>query len=254
MSHNIQWPRSFRRTPCDWIMDLSIVIPAYNEELAIAGTLASAASVLSRRPWAHEIIVVDDGSTDSTAAVVVDHATRHSEVRIVRNELNRGKGFSVRRGVRESLGGVIGFVDADDKTDLGAIDIAMAHLAEGADLVIGDRTLAGSDIAVARPRYRQWGSDQFRRLVRCCMGLGEYPDTQCGFKFLQRSVAIDLFSRQRVDGYMFDVELLLLARRQGYRVAPIPVCWRDDADSRFNPVAGTLRNLCELARIRWVCR
>ena len=235
-------------------MDLSIVMPAYNEERAIAGTLGSAASMLSHRGWAHEIIVVDDGSTDSTVDVVADCARRYPEIRIVQNELNRGKGFSVRRGIGEALGGVIGFIDADDKTDLGAIDTVMVQLAEGADLVIGDRTLAGSDIGVARRRYRQWGSDQFRRLVRWCMGLGEYPDTQCGFKFLRRAVAIDLFSQQRVDGYMFDVEILLLARRHGYRVDLIPVCWRDDADSRFNPVAGTLRNLGELARIRWLCR
>jgi len=235
-------------------MDLSLVIPAYNEERAIAATLASAVATLSPRPWAHEIIVVDDGSTDGTAAAVAGYADTHSEVRLIVNPHNRGKGFSVRRGIGEGQGRVIGFVDADDKTDLTAVDTAMARLAEGADLVIGDRTLAGSDIAVARRPYRQWGSDQFRRLIRWCMGLGEYPDTQCGFKFAQRAAALDLFSRQRVDGYMFDVELLLLARRHGYRVAAIPVCWRDDADSRFNPVSGTLRNLRELARIRWLCR
>ena len=101
-----------------------------------------------------------------------------------------------------------------------------------------------------RRQYRQWGSEQFRLLLRWWLGLGDFPDTQCGFKFFRGPVLRDLFEQARTDGYMFDVELLLLATRRGYRISRVPVCWRDDPDSRFKPLSGTLRNLRELARIR----
>ena len=127
---------------------------------------------------------------------------------------------------------------------------ARARIGDDADCVIGDRTLQDSDIEVARRAYREWGSQQFRRLLRWWLGLGDFPDTQCGFKFFRGPVMRELFGRMQIDGYMFDVELLLLATKSGHRVDRIPVRWRDDADSRFHPVSGSVRNLRELARIR----
>ena len=235
-------------------MDISIVIPAYNEDQRIGITLEKSASFLARRPWTWELIVVDDGSADATVDRVRDYARQCDVIRCVENGRNCGKGYSIRHGVRQAQGRYIGFMDADYKTDIAALDIAVQHLEKGDDGVIGDRTLAASHIAVQRRGYRQWGSDVFRRLLNAAIGLGDFKDTQCGFKFFRAEVMRDLFSRQRIDGYMFDVEILLLASRSGYRIRSIPVEWRDDPDSRFKPVSGMARNLGELARIRWMHR
>ena len=231
-------------------MDLSLIIPAYNEAERLVSTLSSAIAFLDSRSWSYEIIVVDDGSTEGRGVLVDDFARRFPQVRPLHNESNRGKGFSIRVGVSQGSGEVVGFIDADDKTDLAALDGAMAHLRQGCDGIIGDRTLANSDIAIPRRRYRQWGSNLFRWLMRRSVGLGAFPDTQCGFKFFRAEVARDLFQRQQIDGYMFDVEILLLAARAGYEIKRLPVRWRDDPDSRFNPVSGGLRNARELMRIR----
>ncbi|MBT7068081.1 MAG: glycosyltransferase [Verrucomicrobia bacterium] len=231
-------------------MDLSLLIPAYNERARILQTVDSVRSFLATRSWTFEILVIDDGSLDDTAAVVEQGAGSRPGLRCVRARANAGKGAAIRLGLAAALGDVTGFIDADDKTDIAALDEVFAQLQAGADIVIGDRTLAGSDIAVPRRAYRQWGSDQFRRLLRWWMGLGDFPDTQCGFKFSRTTVMRELFQCMQTDGYMFDVELLLLATRKGQSVARIPVRWRDDPDSRFKPVSGSLRNLRELSRIR----
>ena len=239
-------------------MDLSLIIPAFNECERIVSTLDSVVDFLSQRPWQFEIIVVDDGGHDGTAELVADYSITQPTVRLLRNERNRGKGFSVRHGVWDATGAVIGFIDADDKTDIGAIDSAMELLLgsnrEGengsADMVIGDRTLPGSQIVIPRRGYREWGSRQFRHLLLRLMGLAEFPDTQCGFKFFRNDVAASLFAAQLTDGYMFDVEIILRARALHYRIERLPVRWTDDADSRFNPISGMIRNLSELARIK----
>lgn len=235
-------------------MDLSLIIPGYNEAQRIGLTLEKAAAHLRARPWSWEIVVVDDGSDDGMAARVEEFARVCPAVRCLRHSPNRGKGYAIRRGVEAARGQYIGFMDADYKTDIAGVDAAMRCLEEGRDGVIGDRTLSRSQIAAPRRRYRQWGSEVFRKVLLRLMGLGEFGDTQCGFKFFRAEVARDLFSRQRVDGYMFDVEILLLAVKAGYRIERLPVEWRDDPDSRFKPVRGTLRNLRELARIRWMHR
>ena len=232
-------------------MDISIIIPAYNEEKRIALTLEKSVGFLGQRSWECELLVVDDGSSDRTVEVVREFACRQPLVRCLQNGRNRGKGYSIRHGVQTARGRWIGFMDADYKTDISALDQVVQRLEEGYDGVIGDRSLGETHIAVARRRYRQFGSDLFKRLLRTLMGLEEFGDTQCGFKFYQADILRDLFSRQRVDGYMFDVEILLLAVRSGYRICKIPVVWSDDPDSRFNLVTGTLRDLGELIRIRW---
>ncbi|MEW6754021.1 MAG: dolichyl-phosphate beta-glucosyltransferase [Candidatus Latescibacterota bacterium] len=232
-------------------MDLTLVVPAYNEEKRILLTLKRTVAFLSQRPWAHEVLVVDDGSGDGTAAAAERFSAGYPAVRCLRNPANRGKGYSVRHGVQQAAGQRIGFMDADYKTDIAALDTAMERLDQGADGAIGDRTLGGTRIAVARRRHRQVGSRLFRILLQHAMGLQEFGDTQCGFKFFQAPVARHLFARQRIDGFMFDVEILLLARRAGYRIDRIPVVWSDDPDSRFHPVRGGLRDLAELAQICW---
>lgn len=230
--------------------DLTVVIPAFNERARVLGTVDSVCQFADTRDWSYEVIVVDDGSQDDTADIVTAGIQQRPRLRCVRAERNRGKGGAIRLGIEQAQGAVIGFIDADDKTDISALEQVMAHIADGADGVIGDRTLDESDIEVARRPHREWGSQQFRRLLRWWLGLGDFPDTQCGFKFFRADVVRDLFSRMQIDGYMFDVELLLLATKSGYRVDRIPVRWRDDADSRFHPVSGSVRNLRELARIR----
>ena len=233
------------------IMNLSIVIPAYNESRKIVDTLFEIVSFLDGRPWKFELIVVDDGSSDATGTLVDSVAEKDDRIKCLRNGHNAGKGYSIRRGIEKSQGAIVGFVDADNKTEIRCLELVMELLAQPEiDGVLGDRTLVNSDIARARRPFRQWGSDLFRYLLRIYAGLGNFPDTQCGFKFFSKAVAKDLFSKQQVDGYMFDVEVLMLAVNAGYQLERIPVIWRDDPDSRFNPITGMAKNFSELYRIR----
>ena len=232
-------------------MDISVIIPAYNEEKRIAFTLEKSIDFLQQRSWQYELLPVDDGSRDATVERIAEVAREFPQVRCVLNGQNRGKGYSIRHGLEEAQGNFIGFMDADYKTDIAALDHAMELLESGACGVIGDRTLGKSEIARERKRYREMGSIVFCRGLQMLMGLRGYDDTQCGFKFFRAEVMRDLFSRQKVEGYMFDVEILLLAGKLGYALERIPVKWSFDPDSRFNPVTGMIRNLGELARIRW---
>ena len=232
-------------------MDISVIIPAYNEETRIAFTLEKSIEFLQQHSWQYELIPVDDGSEDATVAQIAEVARDYPQVRCVLNGKNRGKGYSIRHGLEEAKGQFIGFMDADYKTDITALYHAMELLGNGACGVIGDRTLGESEIARERKWYRETGSIVFRRGLQMLMGLRGYDDTQCGFKFFRAEVMRDLFTRQKVEGYMFDVEILLLASKLGYLIERIPVKWTFDPDSRFNPVTGMMRNLSELARIRW---
>ncbi|MDP6701133.1 MAG: glycosyltransferase family 2 protein, partial [Candidatus Latescibacteria bacterium] len=135
-----------------------------------------------------------------------------------------------------------------------ALDAVVPLLDAGRDGVIGDRTLGATEFVVERKAYREVGSRVFKSLLRTLMGLQGFGDTQCGFKFFRADVVRDLFVRQKVDGFMFDVEILMLANKQGYNIAKIPVQWSFDPDSRFNPVTGTIANLKDPARIRWMHR
>jgi len=142
-------------------MDLSILIPAFNEQARILQTVDSIRGFLDSRSWSYEILVIDDGSDDGTATAVEQGEADRPGLRCIRADRNGGKGAAIRLGLASATGDVVGFIDADDKTDISALDEVFQRLQTGADIVIGDRTLAASDIAVARRAYRQWGSDQF---------------------------------------------------------------------------------------------
>ena len=230
---------------------LSLILPAFNEERRLSTTLTAIQAYLQSRDYQWEVIVVDDGSSDRTSAVAESYIQLIPTLRLMRNERNRGKGYSIRRGVAEAKGSVIGFMDADYKTPIEEIEKILPWLGNGYEVVIGSRGLQQSKVEVPQPFYRRWGSQLFGAIIHALVGLPDIVDTQCGFKFLARGAALDIFSRQKADGYMFDIEILCLAQRLGYRVKEVPIRWMNDPDSRLQLIRGNLRNMKELLQIRF---
>jgi dolichyl-phosphate beta-glucosyltransferase len=230
-------------------VELSIVIPAYNEEKRIGPSLEKILDYLARKPFTSEVIVVDDGSTDRTAQVAREALEGRILYKVSRREKNIGKGFSVREGVLASSGQVILFTDADLSTPIDELDKFLQRLDEGFDMVIGSRAIPGCEIRVRQAAPREAMGRFFNRLVRLFVMRG-CPDTQCGFKALRRGPAIDLFSKLQTRGFSFDVELLVLARKAGYRIAEIPVVWCNSPPSRVRIIRSSWQMLKELWRIR----
>ncbi len=229
---------------------VSVVVPAYNEAKSIGTTLREICAYFSNKPYAFEVIVAADGD-DGTREIVQALAATEPRLTVMGSPERRGKGCGVREGVRRALGDVIGFVDADNKTPITEFDKFETQFAAGFDVVIGSRALRDSRVERRQPLHRRLGSKVFAFGMHSLVGLHQIVDTQCGFKFFRRVAADDVFGRQRIDGYMFDVEILHLASAAGYRIAQVPVRWRDDGDSRLQLVRGNLRNLADLLRIRF---
>jgi dolichyl-phosphate beta-glucosyltransferase len=233
---------------------LSVVIPTYNKAPRIAATLEAVASFLSKKPFPSEIVVVDDGSTDGTAdaaRTALGAFAGGLGSRVIRREENRGKGASVKEGVLASAGTVVMYADDDLSTPIEECDKLLVALEAGADAAIGSRALAASEIRVRQRRPREAMGKMFNRLVRLLVLKG-YPDTQCGFKAFRREAARSVFSRLQTEGFAFDVEVLVLCRELGYRVAQIPVVWSDVRPSRVRILRGSWGMLRELGRIRRV--
>jgi dolichyl-phosphate beta-glucosyltransferase len=232
---------------------VTVIVPAYNEVRRIADTIGEIRSYFQSIGLTCQIIVSadgDDGTRERAAA-----ESRPDDPIVVIGSANRGgKGRGIRSAVPLAKGRIIGFVDADQKTPVSEFEKVRAAFDDGADVVIGSRALRGSQIENPQPWYRQVGSRGFAVLMHTVIGLGSIPDTQCGFKFFRADVARALFARQRIDGYMFDVEILYLADRLQYHIAQVPVRWRDDGDSRLNLMMGNLNNLRDLCRIRFTWR
>lgn len=229
---------------------LSLILPAYNEEARLRLALFESLRYFENQSYKVELFVVDDGSTDNTSNVALEIGAQVPFLQVLRNERNRGKGYSIRQGVEKAKGKIIGFMDADYKTPIEELERILPWLNNGYEVGIGSRGLQESRIEIAQPFYRQWGSRLFGVVMHALVGLDDIVDTQCGFKFLTRQAALDIFSCQKIDGYMFDVEILCLAKRLGYRVKEIPIRWMNDADSRLQLIRGNLRNLRELLQIR----
>lgn len=225
---------------------LSVVIPAYNAAHQIVGTLDAIQSFLNRDGITHELIVVDDGSRDDTVETVT---RRNGGVRVLVNEQNRGKGFSVRRGMLEAGCDWVLFTDVDHATPIEHLTGFAPHAANN-DILIGSRRLSESAIVRRQPRVRQAMGRVFPYFVRALV-LPQFADTQCGFKMFRRDVARDLFGRAHVDRFCFDVEILAMAVSAGYRIAELPVNWRNpEGGSTLRIVRDTARMLADLARIR----
>jgi cellulose synthase/poly-beta-1,6-N-acetylglucosamine synthase-like glycosyltransferase len=218
---------------------ISIVIPAYNEEKRLPVTLERVNSYLARGGWEFsEVLVVDDGSRDATAAIAEDFATRQPSIRVLRNPGNRGKGYSVRHGMLEAKGEWTLFSDADLSAPIEDLEKLWSAVREtGAQVAIGSRALDRSLIGVHQPVLRESAGKLFNLAARVITGL-PFWDTQCGFKLFETRAAREIFRRQQLERFGFDVEVLFIARKLGHRVMEVPVRWNDVAGTKVGTLSG----------------
>ncbi|WP_210522018.1 dolichyl-phosphate beta-glucosyltransferase [Hymenobacter terricola] len=212
-------------------MDLSLIIPAFNEAQRIGPTLRRAHRFLAARPARFEILVVDDGSTDDTVALVTALAGELPGVRVLCSPANRGKGHAVRLGMRAATGQVRLFSDADGSTPIDELDPLLRALAEGADVAIGSRYLAASRVTRPQPWFRRAWSRLANRVVQRVL-LPGVADTHCGFKAFTAAAAERIFVACTVDGWSFDLEVLARARALGFCIREVPVRWENDERSK----------------------
>ena len=232
---------------------VSIVIPAYNEESHIAATLQEIDRYLLLRPWPAEIVVVDDGSTDTTVAEVERAAARTGiPIHILNNHINRGKGYSVRRGMLAASGDFVLFSDADLSTPIYELDRLLRRAQRGYDVVIGSRALRNSQIEVHQPFYRELMGKAFNLILRS-LGLSHFHDTQCGFKLFSRRAVNQIFPLAKINRFAFDVEILLIAQRLGLRIRELPVHWHDSLPSKVSLVCDSLRMFFDVVKLRFRC-
>jgi len=230
---------------------LSVIIPAYNEENRLPATLKEIGSYLDQGKTDYEIIVVDDGSKDKTTLKVKEIKNNNGRVQLLQNEKNRGKGFSVRKGILAAQGEYILFYDADGSTPISELEKLLEKLRAGYDIAIGSRGLKESQIRVRQPLYREYMGKIFNRLVRLLTVPG-IADTQCGFKCFRRETARELFTLQKIKRFSFDVEILYLAQKGGYKIVEVPVVWMNSPVSRVGLIKDSLRMLFDLFRIRLI--
>lgn len=228
---------------------LSIVIPAFNEESRLGPTLSAIIDYAERQGGAIEIIVIDDGSTDRTPELVREFATTSPVVRLIQNEGNRGKGYSIRRAVREASGDVVLMTDADHSVPIEQAERLFSALTDGAAVAIGSRALRRDLWKFKPPVARRVYSSCFRVLVRFLLGL-RFSDTQCGFKAFTREAAGRIFALLTVDNWAFDPEILILADLLDYRVAEVPVEAYYRPGSKVRPFRDSLQTLQDLLAIR----
>ena len=232
------------------ILEISIVIPAYNEETLIVNTLESLRSYMATRAEPYEIIVVDDGSQDKTAASIQDWQEQtNANLQLLINPENMGKGFSIRRGVQVSRGQYVIFIDADLPYELYAIDNFLSALKNGYDLAVGSRVLPGSEVRGV-PFYRYMAGQVFSWMVQAILFTG-LPDTQCGFKSFRSVAAKEIFRRTSIDGFGFDVEMLFLARKLKFAIQPVAVHMIEHRQrSRVRLFSDSLRMFSNLFTVR----
>ncbi len=230
-------------------LDLSVVIPVFNEEERIVNTITLLEAYLGRQNMSYEIIISDDGSHDESPMLVLERCVQGRAVRLIRERQNRGKGAAVRRGVLSAKGDIIVFTDADLSYPVETIGMCVEALKEH-DVAVGSRNLPGSGIEITPPVLRRLAGPIFKSIVRRLV-LDGFTDTQCGFKGFRSMAAHDIFTNCSINGFSFDVEVLAVARLFGYSIKEVPVrLLVDSSDSRINLTSDPFRMIGELMEIR----
>jgi dolichyl-phosphate beta-glucosyltransferase len=232
----------------DGEMKISVVIPAFNEARRILPSLEQIFSYMEAHHADHEVLVVDDGSTDGTLQRVQRRFRNQPRLRLLSYGRNRGKGYAVRYGVEQAHGEVVLFSDADLSTPVQELDNLLPALLRGYDLVLGTRAHPESDVRVRQPAYRESAGKFFNSLVRTLLGY-EFQDTQCGFKLLRRETLLPILRRQRINRFAFDVELLYLAQQAGLRITDVPVVWMNSPESKVRLWRDPIGMFIDLLRV-----
>jgi len=232
-------------------MEISVVIPAYNEENRIISTLEKLVVYLKRKKFDYEIIVVDDGSKDNTINVVEQFAkkTSNPNIKIKPNKVNHGKGYSVRQGMLAARKQYVLFSDADLSTPITELDKFLPFIKKY-DIVIGSRRMKQSLIVTRQPFYRRIPGQVFPIVVNFLLIRG-INDTQCGFKLFKRTAAQRIFRLQKLERFSFDAEVLLLGKKLGYKIKEVPVVWVNALDSKLNAVTDSVGMFVELLKVRY---
>jgi len=231
-------------------LQYSIVIPAYNESARIERALQEVTACVERHGWAAEVLVVNDGSRDDTAAIVQRWMEQKPYLKLLENPGNRGKGYSVRHGLLKATGAIVMFTDADLSAPMDEAELLFQAIRDGADVAIGSRWLERQRQTIAQPWYRRFFGRCFNMVTRLVMHL-PYADTQCGFKAFRREAAQAIFPLQRIERWGFDPEILFIAQRLKFTVREVPVTWGHDERSRMSYLRDGMRMLEEMVVIRW---
>ncbi len=227
---------------------LSVIIPAHNEERRLPKTLEQVLAYLEHQPYTAEVLVVENGSQDATFEIAQDFARRHASLRALQVSA-RGKGLAVRHGMLAASGAYRFLCDADLSMPIEELAHFLPPQLEGYDIAIASREAPGA-VRYGEPAYRHFVGRVFNHLVRW-LAVPGFHDTQCGFKCFRGEVAEDLFAVQRLTGLGFDVEVLFIAQRRGYRIAEVPIPWYFDPDSRVRLVRDSLAMFADILRVHW---
>ena len=234
-------------------MHLSVIIPSYNGEKRLEATLPAVFDYLSRQSYEWEVIIVSDGSKDKTAEVAQAFAAAHAGFSVIARAENRGKGYTVREGMLKARGDFRLFADDDNSTSIEQIEKFWPYFSEGYDIIIGSIEVPGAVIYEHAQWYRRLLGKYSKYIIRIIAGLWSIHDSQRGFKLFTAKAAEDIFSRAKIDRFGFDIEVLALAKKSGYKIKELPVVWSNPGGSsvRFFGSNGYLAVLRDLFKIRF---
>ena len=231
-------------------MHLSVIIPAYNEERRLPKTLREIDKYLKKQDYDSEIVVVSDGSKDKTGEKVREMMREIKNLRLIENKENHGKGYAVRQGIMGAKGDYRLFTDADNSTSIDHVKKMWPYFEKGYDVVIGSRDVKGAILDPPQPWWRRLLGDIFRFFSHIICGTWGILDTQCGFKGFTKKAALEIFPKNKIDGFAFDPEVLAIAKKLGYKIKEIPILWKNDPESKVK-----FKNMVKmgigLLKIRW---
>jgi dolichyl-phosphate beta-glucosyltransferase len=230
---------------------ISIVIPAYNEAERIGPTIETIHDYFSKKPQPFDIIVINDGSRDNTENIVLDLAKEIRNVTLLDIPINQGKGSAARKGMIHATHDLILLTDADLSTPIEEFGKLVPWIQRGYDIVIGSRGMKESEIILRQPWYRRTMGKAFNLLVRMLI-VNDFGDTQCGFKLFRHGVAARIFRASKLNGFAFDVEILFIAKKMGYKTKEVPVRWIDSPRSRVDPLRDPVKMLLDLLRVKFL--
>lgn len=228
---------------------LSVIIPAYNEEKIIAKTINDIEDFFLKQHYNYDILIVNDGSVDNTKKIIENLQKDKKNIKILNNDKNLGKGYSVKKGLLEAEGDLRLFMDADSSTNIDQVEKLLSFLYYGYDVIIGSRGIDGSKIIIKQPLYRRILGYAYKTINRLFIGLTKINDTQCGFKLFTEKVVKDVIPRCEINGWSFDSEILVIAQKLGYKIKESPIIWTNNNNSKVK-ICGMTKSVFDLMKIK----